>query len=169
MLGEHDNVTSVENLTGSSYTDDLEGTTGDEVIYGGHGFDKIDAKFGDDVVYGGDGPDNLIGGPGMPADCGNTGCTKFDTDSFFGGSGSDTIDYSSRDENLTIALDGSAKSGGFMENDILTSIENANGGSGNDTLYGSSASNSLTGRGGGDGIDGRGGNDYLAAVRATTG
>jgi Ca2+-binding RTX toxin-like protein len=158
-LYEGDNVTSIENLTGSAYTDDLEGTAGDDVIHGGNGFDKIDAKFGDDVVYGGDGPDNLIGGPGAPTECGNLGCTKFDTDKFFGGSGSDTIDYSSRDENLTIALDGSSKSGGPMEKDTLTSIENANGGSGNDTIYGNDAPNSLTGLSGTDGIVGFKGND----------
>jgi Ca2+-binding RTX toxin-like protein len=161
-LYEGDNVTSIENLTGSAYTDDLEGTAGDDVIHGGNGFDKIDAKFGDDVVYGGDGPDNLIGGPGAPTECGNLGCTKFDTDKFFGGSGSDTIDYSSRDENLTIALDGSSKSGGPMEKDTLTSIENANGGSGNDTIYGNDAPNSLTGLSGTDGIVGFKGNDYLS-------
>jgi Ca2+-binding RTX toxin-like protein len=119
-------------------------------------------SFGDDVVYGGDGPDNLIGGPGAPTDCGNLGCTKFDTDEFFGGQGSDTIDYSSRDENLTIALDGSNRSGGYMEKDTLTSIENANGGSGNDTIYGNDAPNSLTGRSGTDGIVGLKGNDYLS-------
>ena len=136
MLGEQDNVTSIENLTGSQYTDDLEGTSGDDVIDGKAGFDKIDAKFGDDTIYGGDGPDNIIGGPGTPADCGNSGCTKFDTDTVWGGEGSDTIDYSSRDDNLTIALDGSQKSGGFMENDVLHQMENANGGSGNDTIYG---------------------------------
>jgi Ca2+-binding RTX toxin-like protein len=161
-LGEGDNVTSIENLTGSVSGDDLEGTPGDDVIHGGDGFDKIDAKFGDDVVYGGDGPDNLIGGPGAPTECGNLGCTKFDTDKFFGGSGSDTIDYSSRGENLTIALNGSTASGGSMEKDSLTSIEEANGGSGNDTIYGNDAPNSLTGGAGTDGIAGFKGNDYLS-------
>jgi Ca2+-binding RTX toxin-like protein len=161
-LNEHDNVTSIENLTGSASTDDLEGTPGDDVIHGGGSFDKIDAKFGDDEVYGEDGSDNLIGGPGMPSDCNSNPCTKFDTDKFFGGQGSDTIDYSSRGENLTIALDGSTKSGGYMEKDSLTSIENANGGSGNDTIYGNAAPNSLTGGSGGDGIGGSKGNDYLS-------
>jgi Ca2+-binding RTX toxin-like protein len=161
-LGEHDNVTSIENLTGSPYGDDLEGTTGDDIIDGNSGGDKITAKFGDDTVYGGEGADNIIGGPGMPDDCPNTGCTKFDTDTVWGGSGSDTIDYSSRDDNLTIAIDGSQKSGGFMENDDLHQMENANGGTGNDTIYGNADSNSLTGGPGGDGIAGYEGNDYLA-------
>jgi Ca2+-binding RTX toxin-like protein len=98
----------------------------------------------------------------MPNDCGNTGCIEFDTDTVWGGSGSDTIDYSSRGDNLTIAIDGSRKSGGFMENDDLHQMENANGGSGNDTIYGNNAANSLTGGPGGDGITGYGGNDYLA-------
>jgi Ca2+-binding RTX toxin-like protein len=162
LLGENDNVTSIENLTGSVYGDDLEGTQGDDVIDGGGGGDKIDAKFGDDTIYGGDGPDNIIGGPGIPDDCGNSGCTKFDTDTVWGGEGSDTIDYSSRVDNLTIAIDGSQKSGGFMENDDLHQMENADGGSGNDTIYGNAYSNSLTGGPGGDGIVGHQGNDYLS-------
>jgi Ca2+-binding RTX toxin-like protein len=162
MLGEKDNVTSVENLTGSQYGDDLEGTSHDDVIDGNGGADKIDAEFGDDTVYGGEGPDNVIGGPGMPDSCGNSGCTEFDTDTVWGGSGSDTIDYSPRGENLTIAIDGSRKSGGYMENDDLHQMENANGGSGNDTIYGNNDPNSLTGGPGDDGIVGYKGNDYLA-------
>ena len=157
-----DNVTSVENLTGTSYGDDLEGTPGDDVIKGGGGGDKITPMFGDDTVHGGAGPDNLSGGPGMPADCGNLGCTKFDTDTVYGGSGSDRIDYSSRADNLTIAIDGSSKSGGFMENDSLSSIEDAVGGGGNDVIYGNDEPNSLNGREGDDAISGRKGNDYLS-------
>ena len=132
-LAGKDNVTGIERLTGTSYGDDLEGTTGDDVIDGGGGGDKIDAMFGDDTVKGGGGPDNISGGPGMPAECGNCGCTEFDTDPVYGGAGADRIDYSSRADALTIALDGSAKSGGFMENDGLASMENAVGGAGDDT------------------------------------
>jgi Ca2+-binding RTX toxin-like protein len=161
QLGENDNVTGIENLTGSSFGDDLEGTQGDDIIDGNDGGDKITPKFGDDTVYGGGGYDNISGGPGHPDSCPPEGCTKFDTDTVWGGSGSDTIDYSSRDENLTIAIDGSSKSGGFMENDDLHQMENANGGSGDDTIYGNDASNSLTGFGGGDGIVGYKGNDYV--------
>jgi Ca2+-binding RTX toxin-like protein len=162
MLGEHDNVTSIENLTGSAYGDDLEGTAGDDVINGGAGADKITAKFGDDTVYGGDGPDNIDGGPGAPDQCGDTGCTKFDTDTIYGGADSDTVDYSSRSDRLVIALDGSSRSGGFMENDVLSSIENGNGGSGDDTLYGNAAPNSLSGGAGNDGISAGKGNDYVS-------
>jgi Ca2+-binding RTX toxin-like protein len=163
MLGEHDNVTSIEHLTGSSYGDDLEGTSGNDVIHGGAGSDKIDAKSGDDVVYGDEGSDNISGGPGpQTTNCPPTGCTQYDTDTVVGGSGSDTIDYSSRSDDLTIAIDGSRKSGGWMENDALSGIENANGGSGDDTIYGNDASNSLSGGPGNDGIAGGKGNDYVA-------
>jgi Ca2+-binding RTX toxin-like protein len=162
MLGEHDDVTGVEALTGSAYDDDLAGTPGDDVITGGGGGDKITPGFGDDTTWGGDGPDHVDGGPGLPDDCGNAGCTEFDTDAVYGGSGSDTIDYSSRSDDLTIALDGSSPSGGFMEKDLLTSIENANGGSGENVIYGNDAANSLTGGPKHDGIVGRKGNDYIS-------
>ena len=161
-LAGKDNVTSIEDLTGTSYGDDLEGTPGDDVIHGGGGGDKITPMFGDDTVNGGGGPDNLSGGPGIPADCGNLGCTKFDTDTVNGGSGADRIDYSSRADSLTIAIDGSSKSGGFMENDSLSSIEDAVGGGGNDLIYGNDSPNSLNGREGDDAISGRKGNDYLS-------
>ena len=70
----------------------------------------------------------------MPDVCGNTGCTKVDTEKLDGGADVDTVDYSPRSNRLTIALDGSTKSGGFIENDSLTGFENANGGSGDDTI-----------------------------------
>ena len=162
MLGEHDNVLSIEDLTGSAYGDDLEGTTGNDTIDGGAGNDKIMAKFGDDTVYGGDGSDHIGGGPGAPTDCGNLPCTQFDTDAFFGGAGDDTIDYSDRSDKVTIALDASSKSGGFMENDTLSSFEDAVGGGGDDTIYGNAYSNSLIGNGGGNSISGGGGNDYVS-------
>jgi Ca2+-binding RTX toxin-like protein len=161
-LYEKDNVLGIEKLTGSQFGDDLEGTPGDDVINGGKGGDKITPKFGDDKVYGGDGPDSISGGPGMPADCGNLGCKKFDTDTVSGGLGSDRIDYSSRSDAVKIVLDGSSKSGGFMENDSLSGMEDAVGGSGDDVIYGSDASNSLTGGPGNDGITGGIGNDYLS-------
>ena len=98
----------------------------------------------------------------MPADCGNLGCTKFDTDTVWGGSGRDRIDYSSRADNLTIAIDGSGKSGGFMESDDLHQMEDVVGGSGDDLIYGNDVPNSLNGGDGDDAISGRKGNDYLS-------
>lgn len=162
LMNEGDDVNSIENLTGSQFGDDIQGTTGDDVIYGGKGSDKIDPLFGDDKVFGGGDSDNIMGGPGIPADCGNAGCTKFDTDTVDGGQGSDTVDYSSRSDNLTIAIDGSSKSGGFMENDTLTAMESVAGGSGDDTIRGNAEPNSLIGGPGNDGIEGFGGNDYIA-------
>ena len=104
---ESDNVLGIEKLTGSQFGDDLEGTPDDDVLVGGNGSDKITPKFGDDKVYGGYGADNISGGPGSTLRiCGNLGRTKFDTDTVFGGPGSDTIDYSSRSDNVMIALDG---------------------------------------------------------------
>ena len=46
-------------------------------------------------------------------------------------------------------------------NDILTSIENVSGGSGNDTIQGDSLANILIGSNGNDSLFGNEGNDYL--------
>ena len=126
----------------------------------------------------------------MPADCGNSGCTKFDTDTVLGGPDGDTIDYSPRSDNLTIAIDGSTKSGGFMENDTLSGIENAErrrpattpststtpptrsrrcghrrhvGRNGNDYLNGNEGNDFLEGDEGNDWLTGGEGDDTLEA------
>lgn len=75
-----------------------------------------------------------------------------------GGGGSDTYRYV---PNTAVAIDlvlGTAvKTGGGT--DSLTSIENAVGSGGNDTILGNDANNSLSGDVGNDSIDGRGGFD----------
>jgi Ca2+-binding RTX toxin-like protein len=60
-----------------------------------------------------------------------------------------------------IVLDGTTKSGGAGESDTLTSIEDANGGSGADVIFGTGVANSLHGGSGTDWIEGRAGNDSL--------
>jgi Ca2+-binding RTX toxin-like protein len=78
--------------------------------------------------------------------------------------GTDTLDFSGFSQNQTINLTGGTWSsvGGYVNNiGIYTTsvIENAIGGSGNDTIIGNSADNVLKGGGGNDTIDGGGGTD----------
>lgn len=52
-----DTLTTIENITGSSYNDKLIGNNAVNTIYGGDGNDIIDGNQGNDVLYGGLGDD----------------------------------------------------------------------------------------------------------------
>jgi Ca2+-binding RTX toxin-like protein len=82
-----------------------------------------------------------------------------------GGGGEDTADYSDQGQTVTVRLDGSAPSGGVYDGagDTLREIEDAAGGTGDDTLIGNDVTNRLDGGDGNDTIDARGaGNDFAA-------
>jgi Ca2+-binding RTX toxin-like protein len=84
-----------------------------------------------------------------------------------GGSGSDTVDYSTTSVFLEISLSAAGNatvSLGGTPFDTLFSIENLTGGSGNDVLYGndgSAVANVLRGGKGSDSLNGQQGNDTL--------
>jgi Ca2+-binding RTX toxin-like protein len=83
-------------------------------------------------------------------------------DTFIGGDGSDTVDYSGRTENLNISLDGLANDGAFNENDLVSAdIENVIGGLGNDHITGNDDRNRLDGGAGNDTLRGAGARDIL--------
>jgi hemolysin type calcium-binding protein len=73
-----------------------------------------------------------------------------------GGSGTDALDFSARTAPVSVALDGSTP------NLAVASIENATGGSGNDTLRGDTSNNSLAGGAGDDSLSGGSGDDDLS-------
>lgn len=77
-----DRYSSVENLTGSAYTDSLRGTNAANAIQGGAG---------NDTLYGRGGSDKLVGGAGK--------------DVLYGGSGADTFDFNAIKETLPGARD----------------------------------------------------------------
>ncbi|MDX0009136.1 protease [Sinorhizobium meliloti] len=59
-----DVYSSIENLVGSGYADELYGTGGMNSIAGGAGDDIIGTGWGNDSIYGGAGADRLVGGAG---------------------------------------------------------------------------------------------------------
>lgn len=76
-----------------------------------------------------------------------------------GGPGSDTIDASGSGAPVLIDLFTGVATGSQIGINLLTSIENAIGGSGNDTLRGNTLANMLEGGPGNDVLTGNGGND----------
>lgn len=141
-------------LYGSRSDDRLSGGIGDDDIETGDGDDFIDGGVGSDVLIGGAGNDDLNGGVGDDILFGGS-----NNDDIDGGDGVDTASYSDAKVSLDIDLQAGTASGNG--NDLLTSVENATGGSGNDLIDGSEVANVLIGGAGADVINGGGDSDLL--------
>jgi Ca2+-binding RTX toxin-like protein len=126
-----DTLTSIENLTGSSFNDTLTGNTGANLLQGG---------VGNDTLNGGLGNDSLDGGAGT------------DTASYAGATAGVTV---------TLATPGVAQNTVNAGTDTLSSIENLTGSSFNDTLTGDAGNNILDGAAGNDTLDGGAGSDTV--------
>lgn len=124
---------------------------GNDTIYGGESNNNISGGAGNDTLFGFGGDDTLIGGDGMDSLQGGDGNDRivFDEDDIWwsGDSGIDTAVYVGSG-NITYALDQGA-------------FENAEFGSGNDTIYGGEVSNNIQGGAGDDTIFGYGGSDTI--------
>jgi VCBS repeat-containing protein len=134
----NDSLTSIENLSGSTFNDSLTGDGNANMLAGG---------LGNDTLIGGNGNDTLIGGAG--------------DDSLDGGANTDTADYGAATAAVTVDLTTRVATGG-AGSDTLTSIENAIGSSFSDLLTGDGNANALTGGDGNDTLSGGSGTDTLA-------
>ncbi len=158
-----------ERFTMQGGTDVVLAGGGDDHIDTGSGAATVDAGPGDDTVTtdltaggndtvsGGDGADTIKTGPGDDMLRGNAGA-----DTLEGGSGRDAVTYDERSAPVSVALDGVANDGASGESDVLDSIEDVIGGSGDDTLTGDDGQNRLTGGEGADTLVGLGGPDELS-------
>ncbi|WP_417267838.1 S8 family serine peptidase [Celeribacter baekdonensis] len=162
-----DIYSSIENLTGSAYNDDLRGTNGNNTISGGAGNDFMMGRNGNDVLIGGAGNDTLTGGDGFDVLNGGTGKDRLNGEAgndrllgddnddvlydvsgnnqMFGGSGNDTL------------LDGNGD-GVLFGN---TGADRLIGNSGNDRIYGDQGNDKISAGNGIDTIVGGAGNDYM--------
>ena len=135
-------------INGSLNDDTIFGKGGQDWLYGNEGNDTIDGGIGDDFLFGGEGDDILIGGKGNDMMVGGIGA-----DDFKGGKGSDTVDYSASTSGVNAFLALHLSGGGDAEGDTYAGMENvigsafedilqagaggsANGGAGNDLIYG---------------------------------
>jgi len=128
-------------------------------------------------VHGGDGDDLIIAAPGtfiVGAD-GGAGDDRLVSgafaDDFWGGTGSDTIDYRNAASGVTVTLANPGQQGTGSDGDTMREVENIVGSAFNDTLTGANPDNVLEGGAGNDTIDGGNGYDtasYASAASAVT-
>lgn len=178
--------TGNDSLNGGIGNDILNGGTGNDILNGGSGTDTAQFSSNNNTiklttrgsqntgdgfdqlssienVYGGSGKDNITG-----SDSGNTlkgergddwlnG--RLGNDVINGGSGTDTAQFSYRNNTIKLTTTRSQNTGDGS--DRLISIENANGGSGNDKITGSNGKNILKGEKGNDWLYGNLGNDVI--------
>jgi len=129
--------------------------SGNDLMYGSSKSDELQGGGGDDNVYAGAGNDLIVGSDGA----GN--------DYYNGGSGVDTIRYTSALDNITVNLTtGFAQSSAGDDSagigrDQLVSIENVIAGDFNDVLIGNKIANRLEGGDGNDSLNGMLGKDTL--------
>lgn len=171
-----DTLDDIENITGSSHRDTLEGDNSANTISGGAGNDTLRGRDGNDTLLGGaghdtlkgdDGNDTLSGGDGDDVLKGGYGNDSLDggagNDSLRGGSGSDTLSGGEGNDSLKGGSGDDVLQGG-AGNDRLdggSSNDTLDGGDGNDTMQGGSGSDTLAGGAGNDTLKGGSGNDTL--------
>ncbi|MEK7344640.1 MAG: Ig-like domain-containing protein, partial [Pseudomonadota bacterium] len=154
--GGTDTLLNIENATGGSGNDSITGNAEFNRLDGGAGNDTLDGGVGNDTLLGGTGLDSLLGGDGNDTLSGGAG-----NDTLSGGAGTDTADYSASSDTVTLDLSAGTASDGTGGTDTLSSIENAKGGTGNDSLTGDANANRLEGGSGDDTLVGGAGNDTL--------
>jgi len=141
-------------LSGYTGNDRLVGGSGDDILFGGEGDDALEGNGGDDTAAAGDGGSFLIGG----------GSTDVGGDSFAGGPGFDTVDYSVRTAPVSVTLNGTADDGEAGEGDNTgADVERFLGGDGADSLSGDGDPEDFSGGHGSDTISPGGGEDFVAA------
>lgn len=123
------------------------GTAGIDYVFGSAAADRLSGGAGDDGLDGGAGNDWLSGGAGR--------------DHIEGGDGRDTASYVTATAAVVARLYNGLLGDGDAAGDRYVSVENLEGSSFNDHLYGDEKGNTLWGRDGVDALFGMKGNDVL--------
>lgn len=157
-----------DTILGGSGGDNLLGGAGDDLVIGGNGDDGVTGDAGNDRLIGGFGNDEASGGDGN--DTFIASVDQDGSDHFAGGAGTDTADYSARNNLvpvalLSLSLDGIRNDGQPGEGDLLDAdVENVKGGTGPNFIVGNNLANTLQGGQSPDtilGADGIAGNDVI--------
>jgi serralysin len=143
----------IEEATGQSGHDRLQGNAADNMLFGEDGNDTLLGEAGNDTLRGGDGSDELNGGAGDDFIFG--GETEADLrDVIFGGEGNDSIHGGYGNDELRGDAGNDSIEGGFGVDTVI-------GGDGDDVLTGSAWSDLIFGGNGNDFINGGFGHDRV--------
>jgi serralysin len=94
--GREETLIDIENATGTSYADTINGGQGNNILKGMDGFDVLSGRDGQDKLYGGNGGDNLFGDDGNDKLTGGKG-----QDLLEGGSGNDVFIFEKISDSVT--------------------------------------------------------------------
>jgi Ca2+-binding RTX toxin-like protein len=140
-------------------TNEINGTTGNDVLHGTEGNDIINADAGNDNIYDGAGDDQVNGGAGNDTFYYHEGNDIYD-----GGEGTnDRVNYVNATQSAIFDLrDGTIDLGmDAVIDDTIINIESVTATNHDDILHGNTLNNTLTGLAGDDEIYGYEGNDKL--------
>lgn len=140
----------IENATGSSYADMIDGSAGANTIYGGAGGDTITGGDGVNMLWGDDGDDQIDGGADFDRINGNQG-----SDIARGAGGNDWVS-GGKDQDVIFGDDGDDIVNGNIGQDTC------DGGVGADIVRGGQGADLLTGSSGDDWISGDRGDDTIS-------
>jgi hypothetical protein len=147
-----------DSIHGNGGDDSLFGSFGNDRMYGGTGDDFLSGSFGRDRLYGGEGDDILYGGSGNDDLDGGEGDDVLD-----GGSGRDDLSGGDGDDLLDGGRGNDSLDGGDGD-DVLeggSGRDRLEGGDGDDVLEGGSGRDRLEGGDGDDVLEGGSGRDHL--------
>ncbi|HET9638987.1 MAG TPA: calcium-binding protein [Allosphingosinicella sp.] len=166
-------LSGFENLSGSTFDDQLAGDGADNLLGGHDGNDTLSGGAGNDTLYGDGGIVSIVGAGGFTGgapttvvDLGSGGNDVLDgglgDDILNGGGGIDTASYASATGDVQVFLTaGGGGSSGAAGDDIFFSIENVTGSAFNDVISGNLNANTIDGGDGHDLLRGQGGNDIV--------
>lgn len=162
LLYNGDTRSLISNLVTGRGNDQITGNELNNILTANDGNDALNGGGGVDVLYAGNGDDSLAGGT-------STGGVN----QLWGGEGTDTVTYAEQTAVVYVDLGAGAgyvkEEGALVLADALDSIENATGGSNNDTLIGDEGGNVLNGGAGQNALYGLDGDDVFIGGTATGG
>jgi Ca2+-binding RTX toxin-like protein len=160
-----DILSSIEQVIGSDFDDNLAGGLTDNTLAGGKGDDFVSGREGNDNLTGGAGDDVLYGGDGLDRLWGDAGSDLFyggaDSDTMYGGTGIDIITFATAGTGLIVDLYYNTRNEGAAAGSMYVGIESIIGSDNADVISGYGAANIFVGGLGNDTLRGRGGADAL--------